>query len=118
MGGNWTDISTGLKLFVITVNGLLVIGLILLAVGMARTPRRLVEEAEGQAAQAAISSQSIGLMGEHRIGVAKGTRLRSIDADGGRLYLHVVDAGGLDRIIVLDAATGERRATILLEPAP
>ncbi len=96
------------------------IGLILLAVGMARTAGKMVEEAEEQqAARApATAAGGEGLRGEHRAALPAGTRLVSIAADGGLLYLHLVDAEGRPHIRVLDAASGERRARIDLEPAP
>lgn len=117
MGGNWTEISTGLKLFVITMTGLLVIGSILLVVGMIRTSGKMVEEAEAEQA-ARQSVEAAGPRGEHHVALPAGTRLVSIAADGGLLYLHLVDAAGRPRILVLDAASGEQRARIHLEPTP
>ena len=102
----------------ITVTGLLVIGLVLLAVGMARNSGKMVETAEAEQQARTARAPAGGLRGEHRIVVPPGTKLQSIAAEGGLLYLHVVDAGGGPRVIVLDAATGARRARILLEPAP
>ena len=80
MGANWTETSTGLKLLVITMTGLLVVGLILLAVGLARTAGELgrIVAADGVPAAAARPAQSFE--GEFEIEIPAGTRLRSITA--------------------------------------
>lgn len=116
MGANWTETSTGLKLLVITMTGLLVVGLILLAVGLARTAGELgrIVAADGGPAAAARSAQSFE--GEFEIEIPAGTRLRSITATDDLLYLHV--GGAVDTIVVLDRRTGAERARIILRPAP
>ena len=118
MGANWTETSTGLKLLVITMTGLLVVGLILLAVGLARTAGALgrIVAADGVPAAAARPAQSFE--GEFEIEIPAGTRLRSITATDDLLYLHVGGAGAADTIVVLDRRTGAGRARIILRPAP
>ncbi len=84
----------------------------------------MVEEAEKQqaartpASALAPAASGEGVRGEHRIALPAGMRLVSIAADGGLLYLHLVDGEGRAHIRVLDAASGAPRARIDLEPAP
>ena len=84
---------------------LLVVGLILLVVGIAKTTRELTQQAAMK-------------MGDVPVQVLPGETLINLTADEGRLYLGIRDAEGEQFIMVLDAATGAPIGRLLLEVKP
>ena len=105
MTQHWTENSTRLKLLVGVMTTLLVIGLILLVVGIAKTSKELSD-------QAAIN------MGEVPLTLATGDSLINVTADDGRLYLAIRHADGRQSIKVVDASTGSVIGQFVLETTP
>ncbi len=105
MTQHWTENSTRLKLLVGVMTTLLVIGLILLVVGIARTSKEL----GGQ------SAQSAARIGEVTVKLAPGDTLVDLTSDNGRLYLAIRRADGRQVVVVLDSKTGERLGRLNLE---
>ena len=108
MTQHWTENSTRLKLLVGVMTTLLVIGLILLVVGIARTSKELSGQSEKLAAQ----------IGEVAVKLAPGDALIELTADNGRLYLGIRHGDGRQSVMVLDAATGARLGQFNLEAKP
>lgn len=108
MARDWTRNALGLKLLIAGMTALLVAGLVLLIVGMARTAGEL-----GRGGAAAPAG-----FGELRLPVPAGARLEGVTADGGRLYLDIRDNGGRSQLLVVDAAEGRLLGRIVLEPGP
>lgn len=92
---------------------LLVIGLILLVVGIARTSKELSDQGRQSAAKAVT-----GELGDIAVELAPGDDLIDLTADNGRLYLAIRQADGGQAVIVLDAATGTRLGRLRLETGP
>jgi len=88
---------------------LLVGGLVLLIVGMARTAGEL-----GRGEAVAVPSG----FGELRLTLPPGARLESVTAGGDRLYLRLAAADGKTELLVVDAARGRLLGRIVLEPQP
>lgn len=80
---------------------LLVIGLIVLVVGMARTTGEF-------------SMQS----GDRSVAIPAGSELMSASADDGRLYLLLHHDDGRRSILVLDAASGQRLGEMAVITSP
>ncbi len=70
------------------MTGLLVVGLVLLVVGMARTAGELTSPPAG----------------EGRIALPQGARVLEMAPDGERLYLRIEEPGGGQAILLLDEA--------------
>jgi hypothetical protein len=113
MTQHWTENSTRLKLLVGVMTTLLVIGLILLVVGIARTSKELSDQSTQSAGKIAA-----GKMGDVAVKLAPGDDLIDLTADNGRLYLAIRQADGGQAVIVLDAVTGARLGRLRLEPGP
>ncbi|NQV58953.1 MAG: hypothetical protein HQ502_04755 [Alphaproteobacteria bacterium] len=105
MTQHWTENSTRLKLLVGVMTTLLVIGLILLVVGVARTSKELSDQ----------SAQLTAKMGDVPIKLAPGDSLIDLTADNGRLYLAIRHQNGGQSVVVLDSKTGERLGQLNLE---
>ncbi|MDP7549370.1 MAG: hypothetical protein QGF20_18935 [Alphaproteobacteria bacterium] len=105
MTQHWTENSTRLKLLVGVMTTLLVVGLILLVVGIARTSKDLSEQSEQLAAR----------MGDVAVKLAPGDTLIDLTADNGRLYLAIRHQDGGQSVVVLDKKTGERLGRLNLE---
>ncbi|MDE0941379.1 MAG: hypothetical protein OSB58_02945 [Alphaproteobacteria bacterium] len=103
-----TGISTRLKLLVGVMTTLLVVGLILMVVGIARTSKELSEQSEQLAAK----------IGDVPVQIAPGDSLLNVSASSGKLYLAVSHRNGKQSIIVIDAMTGERLGQLKLEVSP
>ncbi|MDP6689416.1 MAG: hypothetical protein QF384_07970 [Alphaproteobacteria bacterium] len=108
MTQHWTENSTRLKLLVGVMTTLLVIGLILLVVGIARTSKDLTEQ----------SAQLAAKIGDLPVRIAPGDTLIDLTADGGKLYLGLRHRDGGQSVLVLDAKNGERLGRLKLEAAP
>ncbi|MDA1100612.1 MAG: hypothetical protein O2967_16685 [Proteobacteria bacterium] len=108
MTQHWTENSTRLKLLVGGMTTLLVIGLILLVIGIARTSKELSNQ----------SAQLAARMGDVAVALAPGDNLIDLTADNGRLYLAIRHANGRQAVIVLDAVTGVRLGRLRLESGP
>ena len=100
-----TEISTRLKLLVGGMTTLLVIGLILLVVGIARTSKDLTEQSEQLAAK----------IGDVPVQIAPGDILLNASAAGEKLYLAIRHADGRQSVMVIDAMTGEVFGRLKLE---
>ncbi|MDP6342654.1 MAG: hypothetical protein QF578_17465 [Alphaproteobacteria bacterium] len=98
MAADWTENTKALKLLVGGMTALLVIGLILLLVGMART-----------------AGEMSATLGDLAVRVDPGDQLIDIAAGDGRLYLTVRQADGGQAVIVLDADSGRRLGRLRLE---
>ena len=108
---DWTENPGRLKLLIWIMTGLLVIGLVLLVVGMARTASEL-SQAESPAALAGPAAfADIGLA------IPEGARIAAMTTGEGRLFVALIDAGGRQSILVLDAGDGRRLGQISLAPA-
>lgn len=105
MTQHWTENSTRLKLLVGVMTTLLVIGLILLVVGIARTSKELTEQ----------SAQLAARIGDVPVQLAPGDNLVDLTADNGRLFLVIRHLDGRQSVIVLDSNTGERLGELKLE---
>ncbi len=105
MTQHWTENSARLKLLVGVMTTLLVIGLILLVVGIARTSRELTAQSEQLAAK----------IGDVPVVLAPGDKLIGVTADMGRLYLAVQHRDGRQSVLVLDGNSGERLGQLNLE---
>lgn len=108
MTQHWTENSTRLKLLVGVMTTLLVIGLILLVVGIARTSKELTEQGEKLAAK----------IGDLPVTIAPGDTLIDLTADGGKLYLGLRHGDGKQSVLVLDSKTGEQLGRLKLETTP
>ncbi len=108
MTQHWTENSTRLKLLVGVMTTLLVIGLILLVVGIAKTSKELTEQSEAIAAK----------IGDVPVQLAPGDSLINLSADGGKLYLGLRHGDGSQSVLVLDGKTGEQLGRLKLETAP
>ncbi len=84
---------------------LLVIGLILMVIGIAKTSKEMSEKA-------AMS------MGDVPVNLQPGDTLIDLTADDGRLYLGIRHGDGRQSIKVLDAATGAPVGQLLMETGP
>ena len=105
MTQHWTENSTRLKLLVGIMTTLLVVGLILLVVGIAKTSKELSD-------QAALN------MGDVPIALAPGDRLIDLSADDGRLYLGIRHKDGGQSVKVVDTATRKVIGQYLLKAKP
>ena len=101
MTQHWTENSTRLKLLVGVMTTLLVVGLILLVVGIAKTSKEL-DEANAKN------------LGDVPIILAPGDELVGLTADGGRLYLGIKHQDGRESIKVIDGSNGEIVGRFLL----
>ncbi len=108
MTQHWTENSTRLKLLVGVMTTLLVIGLILLVVGIARTSKELSEQGEQLAAR----------IGDVPVQIAPGDTLINLSAEGGKLYVGLRHGDGTQSILVLDAKSGEQLGRLKLEAKP
>ncbi len=105
MTQHWTENSTRLKLLVGIMTTLLVVGLILLVVGIAKTSKEL-------------SDQAAMNIGDMPITLAPGDTLINLSADKGRLYLGIRHKDGGQSIKVVDTATRKIIGQYLLEAKP
>ncbi len=105
MTPHWTENSTRLKLLVIVMTTLLVIGLILLVVGIAKTSKELGDQAAMK-------------LGDVTVHVQPGDTLINTSAGDGRLYLGIQHGDGGQSIIALDASNGKTVGRIRLEAKP
>jgi hypothetical protein len=105
MTQHWTENSTRLKLLVGVMTTLLVIGLILLVVGIARTSKELTEQ----------STQLAAKIGDVPVQLTPGDSLVDLTADNGRLYLAIRHKNGRQSVVVLDGKTGEHLGQLKLE---
>ncbi|MBT3371610.1 MAG: hypothetical protein HOA08_19215 [Rhodospirillaceae bacterium] len=108
MTQHWTENSTRLKLLVGGMTTLLVIGLILLVVGIARTSKELTEQSEQLAAK----------IGDVPVKMAPGDTLINLSADNGKLYLAIRHGDGTQSVLVLDAKNGKQLGRLELETSP
>ena len=108
MTQHWTENSTRLKLLVGVMTTLLVIGLILLVVGIAKTSKELTEQSEQLAAK----------IGDVPVKIATGDTLINLSADNGKLYLGIRHEDGSQSVLVLDAKNGEQLGRLKLETSP
>ena len=105
MTQHWTENSTRLKLLVGVMTTLLVIGLILLVVGIARTSKELTEQ----------STQLAAEIGDVPVQLTPGDSLVDLTADNGHLYLTIRHKNGRQSVVVLDGKTGEHLGQLKLE---
>ncbi len=103
MSEHWTENTKALKISIAVMTALLVIGLIVLVVGMARTAGKLSR------------GDSVAMVGEHRVTIPTGSRVQSVSADGGRLYVTLEGADGTT-ILILDGSTGQQLGAFRLGP--
>jgi len=108
MTQHWTENSTRLKLLVGVMTTLLVIGLILLVVGIAKTSNELTEQSEQLAAK----------IGDVLVKIESGDTLINLSADNGKLYLVIRLKDGGQSVLVLDAKSGEKLGRLKLETSP
>lgn len=101
MTADWTENTRALKLLVIGMTVLLVGGLVLLAVGMARTASKMSAE-----------------LGDVPVSVPAGSSLIGVTADSGRLYLALRHGDGGQEVLVLDAASGRTLGRLDLAATP
>ncbi len=87
---------------------LLVIGLIALVVGVARTSGDLTES----------MAEAERVFGEIEVALPAGDRVVDVGASGDRLAVRVADADGGERVIVVDLTTGQRLGVVRLVPGP
>lgn len=99
MSEHWSQNTTLLKGLIFGMTTLLVVGLILLLIGMARTARDLS-----------------GPVGEGRIALPAGARVLEMAPAGDGLYLRVEEADGGQAILLLDKAK-QQVGRWSLEPA-
>lgn len=112
MATEMTQIGPGLKLLVAGMTVLLVAGLVLLVVGIARTAGEMGrDDATATPAPARLSS-----FGDLHIALPPGHRLDSLTAAGERLYLRTTGPDGGAAVLTVDAADGRLLGRILLEP--
>ena len=105
MTQHWTENSTRLKLLVGIMTTLLVVGLILMVIGIAKTSKELSD-------QAAQSMKDIA------VELGQDDTMTDLTADDGRLYLGIRHKDGRQSIRVLDAKTGKPVGLIRLEAKP
>ena len=53
-----------------------------------------------------------------RIPLPSGARIASVSASGERAILHLVDSAGLERLLIVDLATGRQLGLVELAPTP
>jgi len=98
---DWAQNTRALKLLVLVMTTLLVLGLILLVVGLARTAGEL-----GRG------------IGEVRVELPAGARIEEASLDGERLLLRLSGPGAGERTLLLvEVATGRRLGLLRLEEA-
>lgn len=114
MTADWTQNTARLKLLVAIMTALLVAGLVLLAVGMARTAGKMTRS-ENPTASVADASVPFG---ELKLRLPAGVQIVEMTTGDGRLYLRTEDEAGLSVIYVIDGKDGRHLGRILLEAAP
>ncbi len=87
---------------------LLVIGLIALVVGIART--------SGDLSESMAAAERV--FGEIEVALPADDRVVDVSASGDRLSVRVADADGNERVIVFDLTTGQRLGVVRLVPGP
>ncbi|MFP6749922.1 MAG: hypothetical protein VCD66_20300 [Alphaproteobacteria bacterium] len=102
MTQHWTENSTRLKLLVGGMTTLLVAGLILMVVGIAKTSKEL-------------SDQAAMTFGDVPVKLAPGDTLIGLTADDGRLFLGIRHGDGRQSVKVLDAVSGAPVGQLFLE---
>lgn len=100
MSAHWTENTRALKILIAVMTTLLVIGLIALFVGIARTSKKLSES-----------------FSDVVVTVPADARIATFDVDDGRLYLRLEHADGRQSVMVLDAGSGRELGVISFEPA-
>lgn len=90
------------------MTSLLVIGLIALVVGIART--------SGEMSENAAAAERV--FGEIEIALPADARVVDVNASGDRLSVRVADADGNERVVVFDLTTGQRLGVVRLVPGP
>jgi hypothetical protein len=105
MTQHWTENSTRLKLLVGVMTTLLVVGLILMVIGIAKTSKELTDQA----------AQNLG---DRTIPLATGDTLINLSADDGRLYLGIRHKDGRQSIKIVDTKTRKVVGQYLLEAKP
>ena len=105
MTQHWTENSTRLKLLVGVMTTLLIIGLILLVVGIAKTSKDL-------------SDAGTQNLGDLPVDFAHGDELIDLTADDGRLYIGIKHKDGRQTIKVIDASNGRSVGQFILGEKP
>ncbi len=104
------------KALVIGLGVLLLSGIALLVYGIsqkAADPKyKLFESRPASGA----SGAPVTAFGETRIALPEGCDVADIRPDGPRLYVKIGPAGACERILVIDAATGQALGSIWLRP--
>jgi len=105
MTQHWTENSTRLKLLVGVMTTLLIIGLILLVVGIAKTSRDL-------------GDAGTQILVDFPVDLALGDELVGLTAEGGRLYIGIKHKDGRQSIKVIDTSNGEIVGQFVLGEKP
>ena len=106
MSTDWTQNGRGLKLLVAVMTLLLVAGLVLLVVGLARTAGEL----------SATAPAPLPGFPDLELTLPAGMRIVETTAAGTRLYVRAEDAGGRGVIFVVDAEAGQVVGRIRVTP--
>ena len=102
MTADWTQNTRALKIVVAVLTGLIVIGLMLLVWGMARTAKRMTDRSAAE---------------PRGYELPAGAELVRSDLDDDRVLLHLrID--GRDVLQVIDLTTGKLVRQLTLEPTP
>ena len=98
----------GLKALVIIMGIAIIVAATVLVTVMVQRAGDLAAGGGQAAAPAAVSSGAAP--GHSRIDLPAGARVVDSDIDGGRILLRIALVGGGERLLVIDAATGQRLA--------
>jgi len=110
MQRDWTQNGVGLKLLVGVMTVLLVAGLVLLVVGLARTAGDMARGGEAATALAGFPDVVLQL--------PAGARVVETSAAGRLYYVRAEDDAGRGVVFVVDTETGRLVGRIRLAPAP
>ena len=117
MRADWAQNISLLKALVGLMTALIVAGLILFIVGIARTTTELTAPA-GAAMETPAAPMTAASFGDVRIAIPEGARLVAFEAAGSRLLLHLETPEGRQSILVVDLESGRRLGRLELEPGP
>jgi hypothetical protein len=96
-----------LKAIVIGLGVLMVLGLAVLLVGFARQAMKL-----GKPDLTAASTETASGFGERNLALPRGARLVEVSQTDRRLVLRIRLATGVERLILIDAANGEKLGSL------